>query len=128
MRPADDGEHMICLDCAKKGASMRTETTLSEKAKETEPFSGPRKKKETTKSEKMFKYICTNCKYKFSRKESQPAEKCPYCGKQTIVHDDQLGAEKLIRLVVFFYYFCLFNQSRVIFIASALALLLFSNS
>jgi DNA-directed RNA polymerase subunit RPC12/RpoP len=96
MRPADDGEHMICLDCYNKGASMSTETTIQKKAIENQPFSGPRKKTEKTKSEKMFKYICTNCKYKFSRKESQPVEKCPYCGKQTIVHDDQLGAENLL--------------------------------
>ncbi len=97
MRPADDGEHMICVDCARKGASMSSETTIQKKAIENQPFSGPRKKKEKTKSEKIIKFICTNCKYKFSRKESQHVEKYPYCGKQTIVHDDQLGADKLIK-------------------------------
>ncbi|MGV8150263.1 MAG: hypothetical protein ACP5NV_00905 [Candidatus Woesearchaeota archaeon] len=97
MRPADDGEHMICVDCAKKGSSLSSETTISKKALENTPFSGPRKKVEKTTVEKMIKFICTNCKYKFSRKESQHVAKCPYCGKQTIVHDDQLGAEKLLK-------------------------------
>lgn len=97
MRPADDGEHMICVDCARKGASMSSETTIQKKAIENQPFSGPRKREEKTKSEKMIKFICTSCKYKFSRKESQHVAKCPYCGKQTIVHDDQLGADNLLK-------------------------------
>ena len=92
-----DGEHMICLDCAKKGSTAKSDSALfAKKTVENAPFSGPKGKSEKSKSEKMTRYICTACKYKFSRKESQPVEKCPYCGKTTIVHDDQLGAEKLI--------------------------------
>ena len=45
----------------------------------------------------MNKYICTNCKYKFSRKKSREVENCPYCGKNTIIVDNQLGADKLIQ-------------------------------
>ncbi|GIU69444.1 MAG: hypothetical protein KatS3mg002_0680 [Candidatus Woesearchaeota archaeon] len=95
MRPAPDGEHMICVDCAKKGASISSEIPLR-KAVENTPFKS-HKKKETVKSEKMIKYICTNCKYKFSRKESQHVERCPYCGKQTILTDDQIDADTLIK-------------------------------
>lgn len=96
MKP--DGEHMICSECAKKGASLSSEVSIQKKAIENEPFSGPRKKTESAKvTEKMLKYICSNCKYKFSRKESQHVEKCPYCGKNTVVHDSQLGAQNLIK-------------------------------
>lgn len=96
MRSAPDGEHMICVDCAKKGASISSEIPLR-KVVENTPFHGGKVKKETVKSEKMIKYICTNCKYTFSRKESQNVEKCPYCGKHKIVRDDRLDAEKLIK-------------------------------
>lgn len=97
MRLADDGEHMICVDCARKGVSLSSETTIQKKAIENQQFSGLKNKTEKTKSEKMIKFICTNCKYKFSRKESRHVDKCPYCGKNTIVHDDQLDADKLIK-------------------------------
>lgn len=94
MRPADDGEHMICVDCDKKGVSIKGETTISKKVAENDAVNTFRNKKEKT--EKMIKYICSECKYKFSRKESQHVEKCPYCGKNNVLQDTQLGADKLI--------------------------------
>lgn len=98
------GINMICLDCAKKEKStMEPEKTTSiitamKKHVENSSFSTSRAKtKETTeKSEKMIKYLCPNCKYKFSRKASQEVEKCPYCGKHTVVVDNALGADKLL--------------------------------
>lgn len=53
--------------------------------------------KKTALSEKMIKYVCTSCKYKFSRKASQDVQKCPYCSKDTIVVDSALGANNLIK-------------------------------
>lgn len=93
MRPSADGENMICVDCAKKGVSLKSEVPLSKAASEL----NSRSKENKFKSEKMIRYLCTNCKYKFSRKESQHVEKCPYCGRTTIVHDDQLNADKIIK-------------------------------
>lgn len=90
MRP--DGENMICADCYKKGAPAPVKRGI-----DNTPYVPPKTKGKVEKSEKMTRYICTNCKYKFSRKESQKVEKCPYCSKNTIVHDDQLGADKLIK-------------------------------
>ena len=86
MRP--DGENMICLDCYKKGSAVKS--AVSPFAKKEEPV-------KTEKAEKMNRYICTACKYKFSRKVSQPVAKCPYCGKNTIILDSGLGADKLIK-------------------------------
>lgn len=94
MRPSADGENMICIECAKKGISLKSEVSLSKAASELKSKSN---KESKSKSEKMVKYLCTNCKYKFSRKESQQVEKCPYCGKNTIVHDDQLSVDKIIK-------------------------------
>lgn len=97
MRLDDDKENMICNDCYKKKASgIQPTSVLTRKAVENKPYDSPKGKSAKTKSEKMLRYICTNCKYKFSRKESQQVAKCPYCGKNSIVHDDQLGADKLI--------------------------------
>lgn len=93
-----DGDNMICMDCYKKSAGAKSVTSVfGKKPVENEPFKPAKSKGKVEKSEKMIRYICTNCKYKFSRKESQSVEKCPYCSKNTIVHDDQLGAENLIK-------------------------------
>ncbi len=91
MRPDATGENMICVDCYKRNSPAKT-MSVSEKAAEQMP-----KPKKTEKSEPMVKYICTSCKYKFSRKASQEVSKCPYCGKTTIVVDNQLGADKLLK-------------------------------
>jgi len=93
MRPDGTGENMICLDCYKRNAPVHGGTaTISEVAAEHKPLA----KKVSEKSEKMIKYICTSCRYKFSRKASQDVSKCPYCGKTNIVVDSALGADKLL--------------------------------
>ena len=92
MRPDGTGENMICMDCYKRTSATKGATlSISEAAAEHRPVS-----KKTEKSEKMIKYICTSCSYKFSRKASQEVSKCPYCGKTNIVVDSALGADKLI--------------------------------
>jgi DNA-directed RNA polymerase subunit RPC12/RpoP len=93
MRPDSTGENMICVDCYKRNSPSKT-MSISEKAAELTPKP---LKKTSEKSEPMMKYICTSCKYKFSRKQSQEVTKCPYCGKNTIVLDNQLGADKLLK-------------------------------
>ena len=85
MKP--DGENMVCLECYNKSAGVKSAVSV---------LAPEPKRTKVDKTEKLVKFICTNCKYKFSRKASQQVEKCPYCGKNTIVHDDQLGANKLI--------------------------------
>ena len=91
MRPDGSGENMVCNDCYKRGAASSSAPTMSisEAAAKQKPV-----KKVTT--EKMTKYLCTSCKYKFSRKLSQEVTKCPYCGKNNIVLDNALGADKLL--------------------------------
>ena len=93
MRPDGTGENMVCNDCYKRNAPSRGTATVSEMAAE---ISSKSVKKPSEKTEKMLKYLCTGCKYKFSRKASQEVTKCPYCGKNNIVMDNQLGADKLI--------------------------------
>jgi hypothetical protein len=98
MVPAEDGENMICVDCHKKTSSGRpVESVLGKKHVDNEPFHARAEKKGETKSEKIIKYICQGCAYKFSRKGSQHVEKCPYCGKTNILVDSQLGADNLIK-------------------------------
>jgi len=93
MRPDGDGENMICIDCYKKTSASKPMMSIKEAAAQQD---APKIKK-AEKSEPMNKFICTSCKYKFSRKKSQEVSKCPYCGKTTIVLDNQLGADKLIK-------------------------------
>jgi predicted RNA-binding Zn-ribbon protein involved in translation (DUF1610 family) len=96
MRP--DGENMICMDCFKKNAGVKSATSIfGKKSVENAPYEPPKSKAKVEKSEKMMKYICTSCKYKFSRKASQEVHKCPYCGKTNIVLDNALGAENLLK-------------------------------
>ncbi|MGV8171359.1 MAG: hypothetical protein ACP5OA_01565 [Candidatus Woesearchaeota archaeon] len=92
MRPDSTGENMICVDCYKRNSPAKT-MSISEAAAE----KAPKPVKKTEHSEKMIKYICTSCKYKFSRKETQEVAKCPYCSKNTIVLDSGLGADKLLK-------------------------------
>jgi DNA-directed RNA polymerase subunit RPC12/RpoP len=92
MKPDGTGENMICIDCYKKGLATRPTMSLKEAAAQAEAS----KVKKPATNEPMRKYICTSCKYKFSRKKSQEVSKCPYCGKNSIVSDNNLGAEKLI--------------------------------
>jgi len=89
MRPDDSGENMICVDCYRKKVPTRS---LSEEARSIDQPA----RKTVAKSEPMNKYICTSCRYKFSRKASREVDKCPYCGKNTIIVDNQLGADKLL--------------------------------
>lgn len=93
MRPDSTGENMVCVDCYKRNSPSKT-MSISEAAAEQSPKLA---RKVVERTEPMMKYICTNCKYKFSRKQSQEVSKCPYCGKNTIVLDNQLGAEKLLK-------------------------------
>jgi DNA-directed RNA polymerase subunit RPC12/RpoP len=100
MRPDDDGQHMICNDCWKRKQGARSATSsnvFGKKDVENTPYEPSKSVKKVEKSEKMIKYVCTSCKYKFSRKQSQEVAKCPYCGKQTIIQDSQLGADKMIK-------------------------------
>jgi DNA-directed RNA polymerase subunit RPC12/RpoP len=92
MRPDSTGENMICVDCYRRNSPAKT-MSISEAAAEQTPK--PVKRPERT--EKMVKYICTACKYKFSRKETQEVNKCPYCEKNAIVVDSGLGADKLLK-------------------------------
>jgi DNA-directed RNA polymerase subunit RPC12/RpoP len=91
MRQDGSGENMVCVDCYKRNSPTKT-MSISEKAAELTKST----KKSVEKTEKMLKYHCPDCKYKFSRKQSQHVSKCPYCGKSNIVLDDNLGADKLI--------------------------------
>jgi DNA-directed RNA polymerase subunit RPC12/RpoP len=93
MRPDGTGENMICMDCYKRNSPSKT-MSISEAAAEQ---SQKLVKKTVERKEPMVKYLCTSCKYKFSRKESQTVGKCPYCGKSTIVLDNELGADKLLK-------------------------------
>jgi protein-arginine kinase activator protein McsA len=100
MRPDDDGEHMICNDCWKrkqgaKGAS--SSNVFGKKDVENTPYQPQKSTMKAQKSEKLIKYVCTSCKYKFSRKASQQVEKCPYCSKESVVLDSAMGADKLIK-------------------------------
>jgi|WetSurMetagenome_2_1015567.scaffolds.fasta_scaffold1135516_1 DNA-directed RNA polymerase subunit RPC12/RpoP len=92
MRPDGTGENMVCIDCYKRNSPTKT-MSISEAAAEQTPK--PVKRPERT--EEMRKYICTACKYKFSRKKTQEVSKCPYCGKNSIVLDSGLGADKLLK-------------------------------
>lgn len=89
MKPDASGENMICFDCAKKQGVASERLASLQKPESARPKS--------TITEKMIKYICTACKYKFSRKESRGVDKCPYCGKNSIVLDSDTGAEKLLK-------------------------------
>ena len=102
MRPDDDGEHMICNDCWKRKQGVKDAGSVLNPAKksgvENSPYVPPKSKEtRTVKSEKMIKYVCTSCKYKFARKGSQEVEKCPYCGKETIVLDSAMGADQMLK-------------------------------
>jgi DNA-directed RNA polymerase subunit RPC12/RpoP len=91
MRPDNSGENMICVDCYNRNSKTQPKfVSLKEAAAEVE------KPKKPAPKEPMNHYICTGCKYKFSKKASQEVTKCPYCGKFTIVLDNQLGADKLL--------------------------------
>jgi len=93
MRPDGSGENMVCNDCYKRNSPTKT-MSISEAAAE---LNAKPMKKTSERSEPMMKYLCTGCKYKFSRKQSQPVNKCPYCGKNSIVADSGLGADKLLQ-------------------------------
>jgi hypothetical protein len=98
MRPDDDGEHMICKECYTKKAGARgAQSPFSKKPVENAPYEGPKKTAAKPQIEKMIRYICQGCKYKFSRKASQQVGKCPYCGKENILVDSSLGAEKMLK-------------------------------
>ncbi|MGV8087175.1 MAG: hypothetical protein ACP5N1_06100 [Candidatus Woesearchaeota archaeon] len=95
MRPDTTGENMVCVDCYKKGSQTKSSMSIAEKASEIALSKQPRKSNE--KSEPMVKYLCPNCKYKFSRKKSQEVRKCPYCGKTNIMLDNALGADTILK-------------------------------
>lgn len=103
MRHDKDGEHMICVDCYRKQHGL-SNTSGSSNAifGKSELSNSPyvvtvKKSSKSDKPEKPTKYICTSCKYKFSKSPSKHVEKCPYCASRDIVVDDQLGADKLIK-------------------------------
>ncbi len=86
-----DGENMICKDCYHKKQMVGSAKSPIR------PVESAVQQKKAVKAEKMIKYICTSCRYKFSRKASQQVTKCPYCSKETIVVDSQLGADNLLK-------------------------------
>lgn len=90
MRPDGTGENMICVDCYKRNTPTKL-MSISEAAQEQQP-----KPRKPVSNEKMIKYLCMGCKYKFSKKASQPVNKCPYCGKTDLAQDNSLGADKLL--------------------------------
>jgi len=91
MRQDGTGENMVCVDCYKRNSPTKTMSISEKAAEQSQPL-----RKSVEHKEPMNKYICTSCKYKFSRKQSQEVGKCPYCGKNTIITDNQLGAAKLL--------------------------------
>jgi DNA-directed RNA polymerase subunit RPC12/RpoP len=99
MVPDSDGENMICSECAarKKGVKNAGSVLGTKKELKNEPYVGKPEKKSAKKEDKLVKYICGDCKYKFSRKASQEVVKCPYCGKSNILTDNQMGADNLIK-------------------------------
>jgi len=42
-------------------------------------------------------YVCSNCKYKFSRKADRALKRCPYCSKEGTVKENTADfASKLV--------------------------------
>ncbi len=98
MRPDSSGENMICLECNNKGTLAKAESFFGSKKPATNTaFHSDAKPAAKPVNEKLIKYICTNCKYKFERKESRHVDKCPYCGKTNIMLDNALGADNLLK-------------------------------
>ncbi len=95
MRQDGSGENMVCVDCYKRNSQNKPTMSISERAAELNAEKTV--KKTTEKSEPMIKYLCSNCKYKFSRKKSQEVTKCPYCGKTNVMLDNALGADTLLK-------------------------------
>lgn len=84
IRYSNDGKRIVCKSCydrfiktAKKEEGIPVKNVLSDSRK----------------------FICVNCKYKFSLKR-KPAGRvmCPYCGGNQLMKDD-ITAEKLIQEV-----------------------------
>jgi len=91
IRYAADGKKLLCAVCFKKNEKSKKtseENTLNAKKSSGTP-DVPKQKPET------LKVTCVDCKYKFSlKKGSKP--RCPYCGGERIMRDDQFSAEKLL--------------------------------
>ena len=67
----DNNNRLICVECLGKQKKLEKKERLSlEKAGEGEPV----------------KFICVNCRFKFTvKKGSQKALKCPFCGKTKLM-------------------------------------------
>ncbi len=99
MRPDKDGEHMICVDCYRKqnGVSSTVKNIFGSAPVGSTATAPVAKKSKGNEKEKTHRYVCPNCKYSFTRKASQPAEKCPYCGNTDLIMDEGIAADKLIK-------------------------------
>lgn len=87
MFPDNTGKNQICKECHRKNSPLRPLANTAFK---------PTNKPQDKKSDPMIKYICNNCKYKFSRARSKEVEVCPYCSKKNITAIDDMGANRLI--------------------------------
>ncbi|MEM4755824.1 MAG: hypothetical protein QW594_01700 [Candidatus Woesearchaeota archaeon] len=84
--PSADGDYMVCQSCAKK-QPVKKQVPVAKK-----PVSLASSKQIT---EKLVRYHCPNCDYRFVRKSSQQVTKCPYCDKAGVELDD-LDADSLL--------------------------------
>jgi DNA-directed RNA polymerase subunit RPC12/RpoP len=84
MKYAKDGKTLICRQC--RGVSVQ-EHAAEQKKMPTSPFESKKPEGST--------YLCTSCNYNFTRKNIAP-ERCPYCGKPTVVERGTITSRKLL--------------------------------
>ena len=66
----DKDKKLVCVDCLQKILKLRKNEIVNEKPENNEPV----------------KFICVNCRFKFSvKKGSVKALKCPFCGKTKLM-------------------------------------------
>jgi hypothetical protein len=83
IRYSNDGKRILCLSCYGQAPknNKTTKIIISENKKQCDES----------------KFICVNCRYKFSLKKSTKiALVCPYCGKDKIAKDESKSAAELV--------------------------------
>jgi hypothetical protein len=100
VRYDQNGRDLICLDCydklqwAMKKAGFAERKDPSPSVRLTPPKEKPVQKPKAQVDKQ--KYICMNCRYKFSlRKDGEHVKRCPYCGKDNL-EEDNFNIHKLI--------------------------------